>query len=163
MSKVLAVLTPARRGDSLIDEDIRVALAGAGGPEVRVLYVIDRLRGDHLKDCLNDRGFVGPGPAENVGRISNDAAQLAGNQALDEASERAALAGVECSTAIVWGDLLETVVEEDLHCGAERILMSQSRLGPFISLFGEKAVSKLRRHFGDKLVTVPSEGDGPLA
>ena len=56
MSKVLAVLTPARRGDALIHEAIRVASEGDSTPEMRVIYgSIKGVR--HLKDCLNNRGL----------------------------------------------------------------------------------------------------------
>ena len=159
MSKVLAVLTPARRGDSLIREAIRVALAGDSPTQLHVLYVIDQNRGEHLKDCLNNRGFVGPGPAENVGRISNDTAQMAGQDALEDAVNLATERGVPCETEVVWGELLETVVEASEKFKPTRILMSQSRLGPLVRLFGEKDVAKLKRRFGDRLITVPSEGD----
>ena len=161
MSRVLAVLTPARRGDSLIAEAIRVTLESSSPPEMRVLYIIDQNRGDHLKDCLNNRGFVGPGPAENVGRISNDTAQLAGQQALEEAQSRANEHSVPCETEVVWGDLLETVVEATETYDPAHVLMSQSRLGPFVRLFGEKAVARLKKRFGDRLITVPSDGDAP--
>ena len=159
MSKVLAVLTPARRGDALIHEAIRVTLEGDEAPQMRVLYVIDQNRGAHLKDCLNNRGFVGPGPAENVGKISNDTAQMAGQHALEDARTHATEQGVPCETEVVWGDLLETVIEEAETFRPAHILMSQSRLGPFVRLFGEKAVARLKKRFGDRLITVPSDGD----
>ena len=159
MSKVLAVLTPARRGDSLIREAIRVTLENEGPPEMHVIYVIDQNRGEHLKDCLNNRGFVGPGPAENVGRISNDTAQMAGQDALEDAENLAQQSSVACETEVVWGELLETVIEATEKFAPTHILMSQSRLGPLVRLFGEKDVAKLKRRFGDRLITVPSKGD----
>tara|TARA_B100000674_G_scaffold467519_1_gene452542 strand:+ start:325 stop:957 length:633 start_codon:yes stop_codon:yes gene_type:complete len=161
VSKVLAVLTPARRGDALIHEAIRVVLEGDGSPELRVIYVIDQGRGDHLKDCLNNRGFVGPGPAENVGKISSDTAQMAGQHALEDAQAHAMAQQVHCETEVVWGDLLETVIEEAERYGAPLILMSQSRLGPLVRLFGERDLTKLKKRFGERLLTVPAEGDEP--
>jgi hypothetical protein len=160
LSTVLAVLTPARRGDALIHEAIRVSQLDKEEAEIHVIYIIDQHRGEHLKDCLNNRGFVGPAPAEDVGRISNDTAQLAGQEALRDAIVIAEGHDVPCHTEIIWGEVLETVIEVAQKCEASHVLMSQSRLGPLVRLFGEKGLSKLKRRLGDRLVTVPSQGDG---
>ena len=61
---------------------------------------------------------------------------------------------------VVWGDLLESVIEAATTYGPVYVLMSQSRLGPFVRLFGEKAVAKLKKQFGDRLITVPADSDG---
>jgi hypothetical protein len=160
VSTVLAVLTPARRGDALIHEAIRVCQMDEKEVQLHVIYIIDQRRGEHLKDCLNNRGFVGPAPAEDVGRISNDTAQMAGQQALQDAMTIAEEHSVQCHTEVIWGEVLETVIETAHACQASHVLMSQSRLGPLVRLFGEKGLTKLKRRLGDRLVTVPSQGDG---
>jgi nucleotide-binding universal stress UspA family protein len=161
VSRVLAILTPARREDALLEEAIRVAKTEGDDAHLVALYVIDKSRAAHLRDCLNNRGFVGPGPAEDVSKLSDDSALLEGQAAIEDVRELAQTHGIGCDAEVIWGELLETVLEAAQEQQADRVFMSQSKLGLFARLFGEKDHRKLKRRLGERLVVLESQ-DEPL-
>lgn len=154
MSHVLIILTPARRADSLLEEAL--AAAGPGG-RLTAIYLEDTYRSEHLRDCLARRGFVGKGPADDIGRLMDETAHEAGADRLLEVTERARAAGCECETHIVRGPFGETVLQLVERHGPDRVYLGKSRLGPLAFFFGERDLRLLKRQLGSTLVTVTGD------
>jgi nucleotide-binding universal stress UspA family protein len=70
--------------------------------------------------------------------------------------ELAQLHGIGCDAEVICGELLESVVEAAQEQQADRVFMSQSKLGLFARLFGEKDHRRLKQHLGDRLVVLDS-------
>src|SRR5690606_26824821 len=90
----LAILTPARVGDTLV----RAALAEARatGARLTAVYLADEDRAEHLRECLSSRGFVGVGQTRAVSDLAHASAQTAGAERMAEVQAAARAAGVPC-------------------------------------------------------------------
>lgn len=151
------ILTPARRGDRLVDAALSEAARGGDAGRVTAVYLLDEARGEHLRDCMESRGFVGTAPAEDVHRLALEAAHAAGEAVLAEIAGRAKAARVAYEGRVIRGRLRATVLTLLGEAEIARVYVTTGRLGPLLRLFGEREVKQLQRELGDALVTVYGE------
>lgn len=157
---ILAILTPARAGDTLIAAAL--AEARRSGAPLTVVYLEDSEREDLLRDCLASRGFVGPRQMQAVSDLAHDSAHEAGRERLVEVAATAAAVGVPCDTRIAAGPFADSIERLARELGAGRVFVSRGRIGALTRLFGERDFARLKRHFGDRLTLVePSAADTP--
>ncbi len=152
---ILAILTPARIGDTLLHAAL--AEARATGARLTVVYLEDQDRQEHLRECLTTRGFVGAGQTRAIGDLAHACAQSAGAERLAEVSAAAQEAGVPCVTRMASGRFADSILRLATDLGADRVFVSRGRIGPLSRLFGERDFTRLRRHLGPALQLVEPE------
>ncbi len=154
MSHILVIMTPARSCETLVEQALSAAALGPSNGQVTLVWLMDEDRSDHLRDCLESRGFVGAGPAKNVQRLMHETAIDEGKQQLDELSQRAEAKGLTVETELLNGRLEESVLKLYERYKPDKVYLPIGRLGPLVRLFGERALKRLRKRLGEALITV---------
>lgn len=154
MAHVLVIMTPARHCEMVVEQAMQAAALGDEGGRVTLVWLMDEDRSEHIRDCLESRGFVGSGPAANVTRLMKETSSNEGQRQLDELKERGEAKGLNVITSLVVGHLEETVLELYAEHAPDRVYLPGAKLGPLVRLFGERAIKRLRKRLGDVLVTL---------
>jgi len=148
-------MTPARRCELLVEQALEAAALHQGKEGlVTLVWLMDDDRREHVRECLESRGFVGTGPAGDVDRLMHETALEEGQQRLDEFRVRAENKGLRVETELLDGGLEASVMALNERHQPDRIYLPVGKLGPLVRLFGERAVKRLKKRLGHTLVTV---------
>ena len=152
MFHALIVMTPSRRCEHLVSKALAAVEAAEEG-RVTLVWLVDHDRREHLRECLENRGFVAAGPARDMDRLMVETSQTEGQHRLRELKAEAVGRGLAVETEVLNGPLEQSILALCERLEPDQVYLPVRNVSPFSYWFGLRRLKRLHRRLGDALIT----------